>query len=213
MNAMHAILTPLPLPTCLLGPPDAGRHRRHRIGTVDLTAAAVDRFNRLLERLGRADPPLDPDRLVTAARELCSCEFATVPPACIRQRLRRVKAAVCMVEDREWSAPDEAAVTVRVVADYVAGHDDLIPDATPTVGRLDDAIVIDAAWPALDTELTSYLDFRRLRRYLMPHAAQVHFDRAAWQQARREEEALLAHCRQVRERSYYVAQAPLFAIH
>lgn len=212
MNAM--LKTALPLPACLAGPACAGSHRRHRIGTIDLTATAVDRFNRLLERLGRADQPFDPDRLVTAGRELCNGRFPTVSPACIRQRLHRVKAAVCMVEDHEWSAPDEATATVRLMAQYVATDDDLIPDATPMVGRLDDAIVIDTAWPQVDAEFEAYLDFRRLRQVLFPRGSvHVHFDRAGWQQARSEEAALLAHYRQVRDASYVFVQAPLFAIH
>lgn len=212
MNAM--ISATLPLPACLDRPTGNSNHRRHRIETIDLSAAAVDRFNRLLEQVGRTDAPLDCDRLATAARELRDHRVAAVPPACIRQRLYRVKAAVCMLEDRQWHAPEEAAVTVRLIADYVAANDDLFPDATPAIGRLDDAILIDAAWPRLGHEIVAYVDFRRLRRVVADRGvARMQFDRESWIRACAEEAALLAHYRRVRAASYACAREPIFRVH
>lgn len=212
MNAM--LSATLPLPACLDRPAATANHRRHRIATVDLTVAAVERFNRLLEQVGRTGEPLDRDRLATTARELQKHRFQTVPPACIRQRLYRVKAAICMLEDRQWRAPAEAASTVRLIADYVAANDDLFPDATPAIGRLDDAILMDAAWPRLGHEVEAYLDFRRLRRAATERgSARAGFDREAWRRACEEEAALLAQIRGVRDASYLPARAPLFHIH
>lgn len=211
---MNAMLTAtLPLPSCLYN--DARPlHRRHRVGTLEVSDDAIERFNRLLSRIARSAVRYDGDRLATAARELCTCTATALPPACIRQRLLRVKAAATMVADRAWQATDEACATVRVVADYVASSDDLIPDAVPAVGRLDDAIVVDIAWPAISDEVLGYLDFRRLRRLDTERGdARMRFDRAAWQRARTAEAAWCAHRATVRASSFVPAASARFVVH
>lgn len=211
MNAM--LSATLPLPACLDRPVRSANHRRHRVATVDLGVAAVDRFNRLLEQVGRTGEPLDRDRLATAARELQERPSTSAAPACIRQRLFRVKAAVCMLEDRQWRAPESAAGTIRLIADYVAANDHLFPDTAPVIGRLDDAILVEAAWPRLEGEFAAYLDFRRLRRTVTDQRqARACFDRDAWLQACTEEAALLAQFRRVRESSYVSAGSPRFRV-
>ena len=140
---MYIMSSTLPLPACLDGSADCAAHRRTRIGTFDLTTAAVDRFNRLLERVGQPGVAvIDGDRVVTAARVLGRLDTRLPVPTCIQQRLLRVKAAVSMAADRPWGASEAAVETIRLVAEYVAANDDLIPDSIPTVGRLDDAIVV-----------------------------------------------------------------------
>jgi uncharacterized membrane protein YkvA (DUF1232 family) len=209
MNRLSAQL--LPLPDCLAQPGDAP-HRRHLIGSIDISPAAVGRFNDLLGTLGHPQP-LDPDRLATAARSLCSVQSSVDMPACIRQRLWRVRAAVSMAADRRWEAPRNVVGVVRLVAAYVASNDDLIPDRVPTVGRLDDAIAVDAAWPTVAGEVQDYLDFRRLRRRSARDRQQwLAFDRGSWERARGEELALETQLRRVRDESYIAASAPLFHI-
>ena len=77
--------------------------------------------------------------------------------------MRRIETAAQMVEDPDWDEANDAIDTARLVIEYARGSDDLIPDWVPKVGRLDDAIVVDAAWPRLVGEIESYLDFCRLR--------------------------------------------------
>lgn len=212
---MNAILaTDFPLPSCLDPFASPNAHRRHRIGRIDLDPRAIDRFNLLLESVGGTPWTLDADRLATAARELRLCSISGIAPPCIRQRLRRVKAAVAMVADRNWQAAEDAVSVVRLVARYIAADDDLIPDAEPAYGRLDDAIVVQAAWPRVANEVLAYVDFRRLRRIATaPGDLRARFDRSAWMQARRDEAALLAQRLGVRERSYVSRPATLFRIH
>lgn len=215
MNAMLSATNPLP--AILDQSAYAGRGRRHRIDTYFLTPPDIERFNQLLVRLGRQQAPLDRDQVVTAARELCECSNRTVEPPSIHERMQRVEAAARMVDDPNWQPANDAGETARLVIDYAQGSDDLIPDWVPKVGRLDDAIVVDAAWPRLVEEIESYLDFCRVREAEADQrdcsTARLGFNRADWEQMCCEAAALAAHQREVREHSYLPGSASLFRIH
>ncbi|MBO9716706.1 MAG: DUF1232 domain-containing protein [Pseudoxanthomonas sp.] len=218
---MDAVITTLslvqPLPAILdATPPFSLLHRRKHIGGYRPASADLDRFNQLLARLGRRRPPLDVDRLATAARQLADSADDDAP-GCIAQRIAWLESVVAMTGDRDWEAANEVAGYARMVADYANDTHDLIPDWLPRIGRLDDAIVMDTAWPVLRHELSCYRDFRRLRtveadlRGCAPE--QLPFDRHAWEAAREVEAALIAHRRRVRESSYAPAPSAMFRIH
>lgn len=214
---MNMLSITSPLPAILDQPASARPGRRHFIENYCLTARDLDRFNALLLRLGRRESPLDRDQLATAARELCDCNGLAVEPPSIRERMRRVETAALMVDDPDWDGANDAIDVARLVIDYACGSDGLIPDWVPAVGRLDDAIVIDTAWPRLAAEIDRYLDFCRLRDRTAGRrgtgASTVHFMRVDWEQARREEAALVAHQKHVREHSYLPPCASLFQVH
>lgn len=217
MNAMQN--TQYPLPSILYQTPSSRTPgRRKSIGQFRLNSLDLDRFNRLLDRLGRCQAPLIADQVVTAAREL-NQKNSQVEPPCIVQRVQRAETVAEMVADPAWMAASarDTALPARMVADYFQGPECLIPAWLPRVGRLDDAIVIDTAWPRLADEVDSYLDFRRLRRIeaeLRGCAEDgFRFDRKDWLEGRRTEAALNAQRRAIREASYLPAPCAMFRIH
>lgn len=218
MNAMlaHTSVLPAVLPTTARAPRQPGLARRHSIGGFNPGPYALDRFNVLLERLGREQGPIDCDQLATAARELCGCS-TTLAAAAIGVRMRRAAVVDTMIADRNWQAANDAMLVGAAVIDYVRGNDDLIPDAIPRVGRLDDAIVVDSAWPRLSDEVAAYADYRRLRRIEAAlRGCDAHafaFDRSDWREARQAEAALTAHRARVRDSAYLPAPSALFRIH
>jgi hypothetical protein len=210
---MNAMLTAeLPLPRCLYQGADPRRHRRHQVDGVRIDPVAVDRFNRVLRQYADTAPVLDPDRLATAARELSSDTRGSIAD-CIRIRLFRVKAAHAMAADRAWQAPDDVVVLVDSLIDQMRRGEHLLPGGLPHVGHLDDALLVDAAWPRLKPETVAYADFHRLRRLACERGERARFDRDAWLQAREDEARLIAHERASREGSYLSEAAPLFAVH
>ncbi|MEG3192852.1 YkvA family protein [Lysobacter sp. D1-1-M9] len=213
MNALLANDYPLP---SILESSMPGPHRRRRIDTFCPGESGIVLFNGLLSQLGGAQA-VDCDQLATAGRKLRGRTTLEVA-ASIHQRMRRAAATARMVRDAGWAAANDAADAARLMLDYVRRPDDLIPDRLPGIGRLDDAIVVDLAWPRLSTEVQSYMDFRRLRRIEAAlrncsALATFGFTRADWQEARLAEAALSAHQRQVREHSYLPAAAALFRVH
>lgn len=213
MNAIISLPNPLP---AILEHPFIGTGRRHRINGFDLTSQSVERFNQLLARLGR-QAAYDRDQLVSAARELCDRSILDSAPACIRERLGRIATVEQMVADRSWAPANDTVNTAQTIVDYARGHDDLIPDWLPKVGRMDDAIVVEAAWPKLAAEVDDYLDFCRLRaleaRQRGCAVDGFTFTRDDWEQARYDEAVLAEQQRRVRESSYLPSSAPLFFVH
>ena len=97
MNAM--LTTEYPLPSILYLPPSSRTPgRRKNIGHFRLNSLDLERFNRLLDRLGRRQAPLVADQLVTAARELKQGDARAEPP-CILQRVRRAETVVEMARE------------------------------------------------------------------------------------------------------------------
>ncbi|UNK49390.1 DUF1232 domain-containing protein [Lysobacter sp. S4-A87] len=218
MNAIYSAPTSLSaaLPS-ILDAPFEGSGRRHNINGFDLRNADVDRFNGLLARLGRTQTPFEADQLASAARELCDRSIHDFSPPSIRQRLRRIAAVEQMVGDAQWEPANDSVHTAQLIVDYARSRDDLIPDWLPKVGRLDDAIVVDTAWPRLVTEVEDYLDYVRLRSMEAQRrgcaVAAFEFSRKDWEQMRYEEAVYAEHERQIRESSYLPNSVSVFRVH
>lgn len=191
--------------------------RRRRIGSFRLSSLDMERFNRLLTTLTGERTPLDCDQVVTAARLLADSCGSQPIPTCIRQRLEQAGSLSSMLADHGWQPADEVVTPASAVLDYLNGHNDLIPDWIPQVGQLDDAIVVEAAWPRLAGEVLSYQDFCRLRlieaRLHQQEASTFRFDRNDWEVARRAELALREHRRRVRASSYVPTAPGVFRVH
>lgn len=215
---MNAMLTAtIPLPAILDQPSPIGPGRRHCIDNFHLTAASVDRFNALLARLGRRAAPLDCDRLATAARELRDGVAGAGEPACILQRMKRLEAAARMLDDGQWEPVDDAGNVAALMVHYATGRYQLLPNSLPTIGHLDEAIAVEAAWPSLQDEVADFLDYCRVRSLeasLRGRDVQAFgFSRNDWIQARQAEYRLEKQRRCIRESSYLPQREACFIVH
>lgn len=213
MNAQFATSL-LPLPAALQSP-SSPRSRRRRTGRFAIHAKALARFNQLLGRLQH--DPLQREQLVAAWRELRDRSSSERCEAGIEQRLQLAGAVERMIGDPTWQVANETVEAARMVVGYIHGKHALIPQQAARAGRLDDAILLDAAWPKLRGEVDSYLDYCRLRAVEAglrgcPVGAFT-FTREDWQNARRAEAGLLAHVRRVGQASYLpTGTAPMFRV-
>lgn len=190
--------------------------RRRRIQDLDFTPEDLDRFNRLLSDLGRRSAPLDRDQLATAGRQL-SHRGMTDPHPCIALRMSRLAAVLDMAADPGWTPSLEAYAVARRVLGYVASHGTTSPDQVREQARLDDAIVVEAAWPAISEEIDLYVDYMQLRRFEAElwhcGTAEFPFTRQDWENDRSIAAVLKAHQQRVRENSYLPSPSGLFHIH
>lgn|SRR5574337_52860 len=210
MNAQIANLKPLS--PALQGPFPANLNhpaRRQFVGNVLLRMEALVHFNQLLARLQHF--PLHRDQVATASRELAKPVNDQRQPVGIEQRLQWIDAVARMVADASWPTADQVIVPARLVLDYTGSERRLLPRGIPQIGRLDDAILVDAAWPQLVDEVDDYLDFCRLRTIEAGlrgcDVADFAFSRDDWQQARCAEAGLKARARRAATNSYLPAPA------
>jgi uncharacterized membrane protein YkvA (DUF1232 family) len=85
-------------------------------------------------------------------------------PVFVQQRVSKLQALVDMVRDTEWALGGTERRNVVTALAYFADPHDLIPDAVPVLGYLDDAIMIELVVRELSHEIEAFDDFCRYRR-------------------------------------------------
>lgn len=175
-------------------------HRRRRAGQTALDAEPVERFGRWLLRCSGHEHVVDADMLACIARQLLAAgQLGRTPPA-IAERMRCAGVIDLMLRDADWQPEEATADTGRELLRYLRATDDnqLIPNGEPVIGRMDDAMLVESAWPVAADEVLVYCDYRRLRlieaemRERRPGS--FRFDRADYREASAAEAAL--HARQ-----------------
>lgn len=173
---------------------------RDHIGGFHLDAAAVARFDRLLHDIHPEARHVDADRIATLGRWLQGLPAARAR-AVLDERLSRIEQLRAMLDDADWDRREAACVRVRKLLAYLDQDHDLIPDAIPLLGLLDDVILLELAWPAVATEAEDYLDFCAYRTSGQPQGDGQPL-REAWIRDRLEALALYQHNARVNARRY-----------
>jgi hypothetical protein len=185
--------TSLPLPRARSTRPDGD-------APVKPDAQAVAAFNALVHELYRDAPQVDAGAIASVARWL-----EAQPPEQREQlltaRLVRIAELETMRLDPNWPLDPAQERRIDLVLRYLEAEDDLIPDSTPTFGYLDDALLLELAWPVFAEDVDDYRDFRAFRDEMgeslgrAPHQLD-------WLRARAEEGALWEHMHRVHEQPY-----------
>ena len=183
----------LPLRTA---PPFGGR------SPVPLSPSAIADFNNLLHELHPDAPHVDAGALASVARWLLDLP-ADQAEALLQARLGRLQELRALSDDRDWALEPAIAQRIGRLLAYVEQPRDLIPDEQPLVGRLDDALLVELAWPMVAEELEDFRDFCRFRDESGGHPT-----REQWLAARLEEGALWEQMHRVRHQ-HYVDYGPL----
>lgn len=186
--------SPLPLP-----PPRAS-HRRQKAGSIELSGEAIEQFNQLLHKLHPDAPHIDADAIASVARWLES-----QPPEqsemILQVRLQRLDELQSLHDDPDWTLKPSQEQRIRKILEYAANDSGLIPNGTPALGRLDDALLIELVWPMLVEDLEDYRDFCRFREINAdPNRRPIR--QQDWLLARIEEGALWEQLHRVRDKRY-----------
>ena len=178
---------------------------------LSLRGAAVAQFDALLHELNPDAVRVDPERV----QSLCVW-LATLPPHAAQnvldRRLSRIEELRAMLDDTDWDADETIRVRLRKLFAYIDLDDDLIPDRQPLLGKLDDVLLIELAWPAFVTEAEDYHDFAEYRSEEHPHGNGSE-QRAAWIRDRLAEIALWQHHLRVNDSHYADRGQPVEPFH
>ncbi len=178
-----------------------GNANRNSISGIRLDASAVVRFNELLHEIHPEARHVDADRIASLGRWLQGLP-AEGAHAALDVRLARIEQLRGMLDDADWDPREATCTRVRKLLAYLDQAADLIPDSIPLIGLLDDAILLELAWPALATEAEDYVDFCSFRESARP-AGNGAQRREAWITDRLEALAIFQHYHRVNA-SHYV---------
>ena len=140
---------------------------------VTFTLGARDlRHLRAVAERASARASRRPERELTAAARARAAEVRKfTPPSYVLERVGRLEALIELLEDPDWNPPERVRGPVRAALAYFTDPDDLIHDAVPGLGFLDDAIVIELLWLELRHELAAFQTFAQFRRRSGPATA------------------------------------------
>ncbi len=157
---------------------------------IELSDQDIEHFTNAMKASSETAATASVEAVTAAAsRLLQEATKATAVPDFVAQRLNRLDQLIAMVRDEGWAMNAEDTQRVVSALLYFTNPNDIIPDNTPVLGFLDDAIMIELCVRELTHELGAYEDFcdfrqhEAVRRGLDP--AKV--GRADWLGDRREE--------------------------
>lgn len=196
MKTVYSIPEALPLSL----PVGNDRSRRQQVAGLRLEDAALLAFNGQLQAVNSQAPSIDADQVASLARWLQDLP-ADKAEATIALRMRRADVLGQMLDDADWRIPEALARRGRHLLAALRGGENLIPDETPLLGHLDEALMVELCWAGFQDEVGDYLDFRRFRQG-QAFRGTVDELRTAWEGACVADAAERMHRQQVRERGY-----------
>jgi hypothetical protein len=152
---------------------------------------AAARFDARLHVVHPDAPHVDAARLDALARWLLGLDPAQARRE-LQQRLERVRELRRMAADTAWDTDVAHRARLAGLLSFVTpahdGSDAAHANRDRVFGppRLDEALLVELAWPAFADELEDYLDFCRFRRDQHPRGAPP-LTRSAWNRMRASE--------------------------
>lgn len=204
---------PAPTPTDSRLPLQAARnqHRRRNAGPVHLDAEGIDAFNRLVHSLYPDAPHIDADAIASMARWL-EAQAPSQRDFLLRSRLGRLSELESMRSDSAWPLDPAQVRRIDAILAYVDREDDLIPDNVPVLGNLDDALLLELAWPMLAEDVDDYRDFCRFRSDIGASLGRP-VNQVDWMRTRTEEGALWEQLHRVHGQAYANHRPPSAGFH
>ena len=179
--------------------------------TFELSDEDLKHFRLIMADARKAAAGVKPEDIVEAAEGLLARVDSGSIPQFAAARMQSLRDMIDMLKDHEWRLPKEDAKRVLNALAYFCEPEDLIPDNTPGIGFLDDAIMVELAVRELRHEIEAYRDFcefrasAKTRRGVKPKSGGV--TREDWLADRRAQ--LQGRMRRRRKKQASRAQSPL----
>lgn len=130
--------------------------------TFELSDQDLKYFKKALAEVKTRAASVSSDKLIALASDALE-DLPTDAPEFVIERTNKLRAMIDMVNDEEWCLEGKDRERVVRALSYFADPKDLIPDAIPGIGFLDDAIMIELVVQELKHEIEAYEDFCRMR--------------------------------------------------
>lgn len=85
-------------------------------------------------------------------------------PDFVAERLPEIELLIQMLADEDWQLPNADRERVLAMFVYFSDPEDILPDAIPVIGYLDDVIIIELVRRDMQHISDAYEDFRTFRR-------------------------------------------------
>jgi len=132
--------------------------------TLEFSERELDYFRSLMRRIRERTGHRTPEQVAAAATEEVRRLQSVARSPFVARRIDRVSRLIAMVQDPEWRLPEPERARVLEGLAYVADAQDLVPDNTPVLGLVDDAIMLELVLRELHHELEGYEEFDAYRR-------------------------------------------------
>jgi len=153
---------------------------------LELSDKDLRYFRGCLQKVRQGRKSTDEDVVLREARKLMDEVHEAEAPEFVQDRFRRLEMLVEMLGDKEWRLVSTDRARVLNALAYFVDPDDLIPDRTPGIGYLDDAIMVELVVQELRHEIEAYEKFCAFReKRAEPTPEQVEERRVALQQRMR----------------------------
>ena len=124
-----------------------------------LSQSDLEYFSGVMEQAHEKANDISEQQVVDNAIELLEKVNQSNTTDFIRDHMGQLDILTSMVVDEGWGLIEDDRKRVLAALSYFSEPHDLIPDDTPALGFLDDAIMIEIVFKALEHEIQAYRDF------------------------------------------------------
>ena len=127
--------------------------------SFELNESELDHYRLLMTQVQIAAGRKPREQILSEAEEHLQLTDDESVPGFAAERFEAARLMIAMLRDDEWGLPENEAQRILNALVYFSEPDDLIPDDTPAIGFIDDAIMIELVIRDLYPELDAYRKF------------------------------------------------------
>jgi hypothetical protein len=157
--------------------------------SFNLSESDLDFFRNVMHQAREKARDISQQEIIASAKQLLEQVNQSDCTDFIRDHMTQLETLISMVVDKGWGLIEEDLDRVLSALSYFTESQDLIPDDTPGLGFLDDAIMIEIVCKALEHEIQAYREFLVFRVSQANRSGQdaADFQRSDWLEQRREQ--------------------------